>query len=439
MKLNDALVLILFASLIIACPPISGAENDSGPAGVVILVVDGLGAAYTYPEYTPYASDGSILGKAVLFNLTGIGARVLDMRSRVPETIKSHSILVTGSVRAEPESLGRTIFDVAHENGYLSLAILQHGDFREMLARQDGALYFGNNSIYSAKVSLSARKTLPQDLHGALEKWRDAFPNYTSGRGPDVYIGYDRWGLDAATDLIENIGNRSFTLIVNVGAVDGAGQNLGQKGYLETVQALDVPLGRLENVCRRHNVLLVATADHGMSFPNEKGKGGHSAAKYSDLLESLRIPMIVMGPGVDEINLGGIWFEEDIAPTLLDLMGLPQNISSARSLPLKGSYDLMVTNAPGEVSLYKGEKLVANASGDDDYIFKGLQRGLYTLAYGSKSLDVCINGDHVVDLSDISGKPSNVDLRKILGIILILAINLTGILVIIRIMRKDKK
>lgn len=443
MKFKNVLAQILFASLVIACPSINGAENDSGHAGAVILIVDGLGAAYTYPEYTPYASDGSIVGKAVLFNLTGVGARILDMRSRVPETLKSHSILVTGSEKAEPESLGRTVFDVAREKGYLSLAILQHGDFREMLARQDGALYFGNNSIYSAKASLCARKTLPQDLHGALEKWRDAFPNYTSGRGPDAYIGYDRWGLDAATDLVENIGNRSFILIVNVGAVDGAGQNLGQKGYLETVQALDMPLGRLEEICRRHNVLLAVTADHGMSFPDEKGKGGHSAPKYSDRIESLRIPMVVFGPDVDELNLGGIWFEEEIAPTILDLLDLPQNLSSARPLPLKDSYDLRVINAPGKVSLYRGEELVANASADNGYIFKGLKRGLYTLACGSssssKSLDVCINGDRVVDLSDTSGRTSSFDLRKILGIMLIVAINLTGILLIIRIIRKDKK
>ncbi len=428
------LILLLLSGTCSALEVHVGTEPH--PNSAVILVVDGLGASYVYPERSAYALDGSPLGTNVLFNLTGVGARVLDIRSRVPETLKSHSILVTGSAQAEPESLGRTIFDVARENGYLSLAILQHGDFHEMLIRQDGVLYFGSNSIYGAKASLSARKALPQDLRETMEKWRDAFPNYTAGRGPDVYVGYNRWGLDAASDLVQSLGNRSFILLVNVGAVDSAGQNLGQNGYLETVQALDAPIGRLIDVCRKKNVILVVTADHGMSFPDEKGKGGHSAAKYSDRLESLRIPLMVMGPGVDEINLGGIWFEEEIAPTVLDLLDLSQNMSSAKPLPLKGCYDLRVIHAPGKVSLYRGETLVANASGDDEYTFKGLQRGLYRLACGGRSLNVCINGDYLVDLSSPS---AGSDMKKILGIIMILAINLAGILVIIRIIRKDKK
>ena len=50
------------------------------PAGAVLLVVDGLGASYVYPEHRAYALDGSPLEGAVLFNLTGGGARALDVR-----------------------------------------------------------------------------------------------------------------------------------------------------------------------------------------------------------------------------------------------------------------------------------------------------------------------------------------------------------------------
>jgi 2,3-bisphosphoglycerate-independent phosphoglycerate mutase len=125
--------------------------------------------------------------------------------------------------------------------------------------------------------------------------------------------------------------------------VDNAGQNLGEDGYLKTIEPLDVPLGNLSDACRRNGVLLVVTADHGMSFPATKGKGGHSAAKYAERLESLRVPLVLSGPGVEEMNLGGQWSEMDIAPTLLDLLNISQNISSeGRSLPLKDSYDLLM-------------------------------------------------------------------------------------------------
>ncbi len=128
------ILLLLFSTVSARDVQVS---DEQHPTGAVLLVVDGLGASYIYPEhsYNPHTLDGTPLSKSTLFNFTGDGARVLDMRARVPETLKSHSILVTGSEKAGPESLGRTIFDVGHENGYLSLAILQHADFKEMLAR----------------------------------------------------------------------------------------------------------------------------------------------------------------------------------------------------------------------------------------------------------------------------------------------------------------
>jgi len=414
-------------------------SEEQYPAGAVLLVVDGLGASYVYPERScnPYATDGMPLGKTTLFNLTGDGARVLDMRARVPETLKSHSILVTGSTQADSNSLGKTIFDVGHENGYLCLAILQHADFKEMLIRQDGVLYFANNSIYNANASLSTGKNLPADLRTALEKWRDAFPGYDVGHGTETYIGYNRWGLEAASDLVDNLGNRPFILIINVGAVDAAGQNLGQKGYLEIVKGLDAPLGKLIETCRKHNVLLFITSDHGMSFPDEKGKGGHSSAKFSDRLESLRTPLAVFGPDVDEIHLGGIWFEEDIAPTLLDLLGLPWNISSSKPLPIKDNYDLLVTNASGGVSLYKDGKLLASASGDDNYLFKGLQRGIYTVSCGNNSQSICMNGECSINLAaSTRGNNGGNNIRIIIGIILIIIVNTIGIIVIWRFIRK---
>jgi len=109
---------------------------------------------------------------------------------------------------------------------------------------------------------------------------------------------------------------------VNVDAVDSAGQNLGAEGYLQMVQALDVPLGRLAEACRQNNVLLAVTADHDMAFPSAKGKGGHSAEKYAARPEALRVPLVFLGPGVEELNLAGRWSEVDIAPTVQDILNI---------------------------------------------------------------------------------------------------------------------
>jgi 2,3-bisphosphoglycerate-independent phosphoglycerate mutase len=408
---------------------------EDAPAGAVILVVDGLGAAYVYPEHSAYALDGAPLGEAVLFNLTGGGARAVDVRVPVPETTKSHSILVTGSSGADPEALGPTIFDAARRKGYLCLAVLERGDSMAVLQEQDAVLYLGNNALHGAEPTPGFRDGVPLGLRSLFQEWRDRFKDYTSPQGLAGYRGYNRWGLDAAADIVEHLAGQRFLMLVNVGAVDSAGQNLGIEGYLETVAALDAPLGRLAEACQKNGVILAVTADHGMSFPALKGKGGHSATKYSSRMESLRVPLVFIGPGVEELNLGGQWSEVDVAPTVLDLLAIPENISrEGRSLPIKKSYSLRITGAPGAVSLFQDGRPLANASGDEEYNFNGLARGIYTVQANGRSQEVLVSGDRVLDLAGKGADYAN--FRKILGLILILVINLIGILLIIRIWRK---
>ena len=229
---------------------------------------------------------------------------------------------------------------------------------------------------------------------------------------------------------------------MNIGRVDSAGQDLGSVGYIQTVQALDAPLGRLAEACRRNGIVLMVTADHGMSFPAPgKSKGAHASGKYSSRQESLRIPLVVRGPGVDNLSLSGVWSQVNIASTILELLGIPENFSgSATGIPLKKSYDLLVAGAKGEVAIYRGEDLVANASGEE-ITFKGLPRGIYTIKSGTTPVQICLNGDQTLNLAEktaLSGGWLPQDLRKIIGPALILAINLIGVAVIFRIVRKDK-
>lgn len=409
------------------------------PTGLVILVVDGFGASYVYPEYTPYALNGSALDKALLFNLTGDAARVLDVRVPVPETLKSHSVLVTGDPYADPESLGQTIFDQFRKKGYLCLALLQRGDTLQILQKQDGVLYFDDNSIPGPGPMIGARGSLPEDIRQDLGLWRSKFQDYALNRGQKAYADYNSFELDAAADLVGRLGLRPFVLFMNVGGVDSAGQDLGSVGYIQTVQALDAPLGRLAEACQRNGIVLVVTADHGMSFPAPgKSKGAHASGKYSSRLESLRIPLVVRGPGVDNLSLSGVWSQVNIAPTLLGLLGIQENLSESAGIPLKKSYNLRVTGAKGEVAIYRGEDLVANASGEE-IIFKGLPRGIYTIRSSSTPAQICLNGDKMLNLNlaekSAPGGWLPQDLRKIIGPALILIINLIGVAVIVRIVR----
>jgi hypothetical protein len=78
----------------------------------------------------------------------------------------------------------------------------------------------------------------------------------------------------------------------------------------------------------------------------------------------------------------------------------------------------------------------AKGSAAGEYSFLGLERGLYSIKSGRMSWQVLVNGNAEMDLS---GKaPFGGDMKKMIGIKLILVINLVGVLVIIRIIRKEE-
>jgi 2,3-bisphosphoglycerate-independent phosphoglycerate mutase len=443
------LVLFILAGSARPLTEVRAGEADH-PHGAVLLVVDGMGSSYVYPELEARALDGSPLGGALLFNLTGNGARVLNVSVPVPETGQSHSVLVTGCPWADPANLvtpGATIFDAAREKGLLSLAILQRGDSIGMVLEQDGIIFFDDNSLWGAEPLVGSRADLPSDIADLFAVWRDRFSLYNQERGVPGYVGYNAWGLDAAADFVSAMGSRPFLLTVNVGAVDSAGHNLGPQRYVETISGLDTPLGRLVEACELNGVLLLITADHGMSFPSDRAKGGHSSAKYSSRTESVMVPAVFMGPGVDDIVLAGNWSEVDLAPTLLDLLdfspALP--LSEGGVIPVSNWCDLEVdAGKVADVEVRKNGDLVARATGDSRYIFRNLDRGSYSVVSGGMESLVHLSGDQSIDLAGGSARssegfmPSVFDRRnrKFLAAVLILAINVLGTLLIFRIIRR---
>jgi len=437
-KITGTILLLLFLLLVFAASDLGWAANVESepirePFGAVLLVVDGLGSSYVYPEHRAYALDGSPLEGAVLFNLSGSGARAVDVQVPIPETTLSHSVLITGRADVDPEHPGRTVFDAAREEGYLCLGLLQRGDAMPVLQEMDAVLYLDDNSLHGAEPIPGFRAGAAASLSPILQKWRDRFGRYTGEPGTPAYINYNAWALDAATDLVGNLSGRKFVMLVNAGGTDSAGQDLGAEGYRETVAAMDEPLGKLAEACRKNDVLLVVTADHGMVFPGKEGKGGHSAEKYADRLEARRVPLVFLGPGVEELNLGGSWSQMDIAPTLLSLLNISAGLEGGKKMPVAESFELAVSGAPEDLTLWQGEERLAEGSAGQ-CIFWGLSRGAYALRAGEKEWPVTVNGDVAVDL----GNPGlGEGWKRIVGVVLILVINLVGAAAIVRIWRKD--
>jgi len=163
------------------------------------------------------------------------------------------------------------------------------------------------------------------------------------------------------------------------------------------------------------------------------GGGGHATGLYPDRLESRRIPACFFGPGIDDLILGGVWSQADIAPTILDLLNFSSHLSLADGvvMPLADRYQLLVHLAsPGEVQVLQDGAEVARSSGLQDHTFQ-LGRGLYLIKAGEMQSSISLQKDQVLDLRPAAS--ADRDLRRPLGWLSILAINITGTVLIIRI------
>jgi 2,3-bisphosphoglycerate-independent phosphoglycerate mutase len=106
---------------------------------------------------------------------------------------------------------GATIYDAAHENGYLCFAVLEKGDFSQMRAEQDVVVYDKTNSIKNSTIIIETNEhsqdmDLVQDVSDLInvydEKAYDYVNQYPEGLG-ERYDAYNRWAIDTAADIIE--------------------------------------------------------------------------------------------------------------------------------------------------------------------------------------------------------------------------------------------
>ena len=95
--------------------------------------------------------------------------------------------------------------------------------------------------------------------------------------------------------------------------------------YMNALHEGDVALGTLvEGLRRRHlldNTLLVVYGDHGEAFGEHPGNFAHTLFIHD---ENVRIPLVIAAPGVMDrsVRVPTIASVIDIAPTILDLVGL---------------------------------------------------------------------------------------------------------------------
>lgn len=98
--------------------------------------------------------------------------------------------------------------------------------------------------------------------------------------------------------------------------------------YRGSVAYTDAQIGRLLDALRDHGhldeTLVVVTSDHGEGL-GDHGLLGHGRNLHEELV---RVPLILRGPGVGGgARLRGVAQLEDLMPSILSLLGLPQDAS----------------------------------------------------------------------------------------------------------------
>ncbi|RQW78100.1 MAG: hypothetical protein EHM14_12860, partial [Methanothrix sp.] len=188
--------------------------------------------------------------------------------------------------------------------------------------------------------------------------------------------------------------------------------------HLMQTEAVDAVIGtyveRLKKAGLYERCLVVVTADHGVSF-----SPGLPRREFTDetSAEIVRVPLVIKfpagQPGVPgTITIAGQMVSDrnaetvDIAPTVLDMLNLsePENQSwEGKCIPLKKSHDSRVVGVPEGAETYRSERQIGNKT---------------------------------LDLTAKTAPPMG-GMKKIVGVMLILIINLIGAAVVVWIWRKE--
>ncbi|MGM0771117.1 MAG: sulfatase-like hydrolase/transferase [Halobacteriota archaeon] len=442
------------------------------PDGAVILIIDGLGSSYIYPEITPYAIDGTNTEKPLVNNITMIsdkGLRALNMLTPSSKGETGHSVIVTGNSGASPSMIAQpdaTIYDIAHKNNYLTIGILQKGDIPELLAEQDIAVHDITTSINDPQMEVlanSLHQSEYEDLFSSLamilETNADLAPGYIEQYKEgsiERYYAYNRWAMDTGIEVLDlmqgNYPEQKFILTINVGAVDTAGLYRRSEGYADAIEDLDIMVGELYETTEDNDLALIITSDHGMAFQSSDGRGGSKSDKYASQPEVLRIPFIVTSKNLKSETLEDEFGQQDIAPTILSVLDIPDEMrfSNGGSIASKGYVNFkVILPEVGDVTIYRGNETISSAGGDNSYVFYGLEQyEQYNIVMktsdpgNTMEMSLFSETDKVIrfipqsEVSKPLESPEKKETLRTFGSVVIILINLAGLGIIFRIIKK---
>ena len=205
-------------------------------------------------------------------------------------------------------------------------------------ARLQASVAYGPDDLRQTLGELLADAGLTQLRIAETEKYAHV-TFFMSGGREDPFVGEERilipspkvatYDLQPAMSLpeltgklVDAIGSGRFDVIIcNIANPDMVGHSGDLQAAILAAQAVDVAIGAVEGAVRAAQGALVITADHGnLEMMRDPATGQpHTAHTVGP------VPLVYMGARSNAtLRAGGAL--RDVAPTLLDLLGLPQPV-----------------------------------------------------------------------------------------------------------------
>jgi len=275
------------------------APTTSSPSNLVIITIDTLRAdhvgAYGYKA----------AHTATLDRLAREGALFTHAYATAPITLTSHASLMTGR------------YPLGHGARHNGMRIdLKTPTLADTLAGAGFA-----TGAFIAAFPLDQRF----GLNKGFQTYSDRMPPSRNGRAVNERPG--REVVDEAIAWLTSHRDRRFFLWVHLfephapyGDPSDPRHLPAAARYDEEIAEADRQAGRLLDALAavRSSTLIVAAADHGEAF-GEHGEIGHSIFVYDT---TLRVPLIVTGPGITGRRIDDRVSLIDVAPTVVHQLGL---------------------------------------------------------------------------------------------------------------------
>lgn len=427
------LILVILLLYLAVIPEVCAAENSA-----VLVVVDSLGSPYINPAREATYREGAAISTPDLNFFREADIRY-ELQVPLPDTETGHAVIVTGYSGATGETLtyyDATIFDCLRKQGYWNIGIMETGDTGAMIEELDCGVFERNNSAVSPCLTyVKNNDNIPDELIEILSV--DPLTPVEPGKDlPALYHRYDLWPLETAQRLIRYMNQshpgQKYFLIVNIAGIDSVGHNRGCDDYLKAVRGIDPGLSAMVLTCEEHAIPVVITADHGMSFKNEKARGAHFSGEASKSNESLIVPLLIFADPVS-YQASAIYGQECIAPTLLGLMGCQNTLSMSDVEPVDtGHRPFLFILSKKELPVTVGRNGVENSYTVNGTLKVGpLDQGIYAIRSGARSQSITLMHDTTVEIGETQNVPTSIGIPTA---VLACLFSATGIAVALRVL-----